>query len=123
MSSHIQHYETLLAPIYVWMAGGIDAALSAGASDVAGLVPGHGLAVDLGAGFGMHGIPLARGGYEVVAIDSSSLLLQVLESQRADLPIRTVAGDLQDFRRVVSEPARLIVCMGDTLTTSRATTR
>ena len=71
MSSVAAHYEALLAPVYLWMAGGIDNALALGASDLAGFAGPGGLAVDLGAGFGMHAIPLARAGYRVLAIDSS----------------------------------------------------
>ena len=116
MTTAQKHYEQLLAPIYVWMAGGVESALAAGAQDVAPLVPGAGLAVDLGAGFGMHAIPLARAGYEVVALDTSHELLDVLRANGAGLAIRCVEADLLDFRRHVTEPASLIVCLGDTLT-------
>jgi SAM-dependent methyltransferase len=116
MTTVKNHYEQLLAPIYVWMAGGVESALAAGAQDVAPLTPGAGLAVDLGAGFGMHAIPLARAGYEVVALDTSRELLDVLREQGAGLAIRTVEADLLDFRRHVSTTASLIVCLGDTLT-------
>jgi len=98
------------------MAGGVEAALAAGAQDVAPLAPGHGLAIDLGAGFGMHAIPLARAGYEVVALDTSRELLDVLRANSAGLPIRAVEADLLDFRRHGSSAASLIVCLGDTLT-------
>jgi SAM-dependent methyltransferase len=111
-----EHYGAHLAPIYLWMAGGMEAALSAGATDLAPLLPGSGLAVDLGAGFGMHSIPMARGGYQVIAVDSSSLLLQTLRDHSRDLRIQTLQSDLLDFRNWVKEPAQLIVCMGDTLT-------
>jgi 2-polyprenyl-3-methyl-5-hydroxy-6-metoxy-1,4-benzoquinol methylase len=110
------HYANHLAPIYLWMAGGMEAALQAGAADLAPWLPGTGLAVDLGAGFGMHSIPLARAGYNVVAIDSSAALLQLQREHSEGLPIRTVESDLLDFRNLVTEPADLIVCMGDTLT-------
>jgi SAM-dependent methyltransferase len=116
MATAQQHYDELLAPIYVWMAGGLASALATGAEDVAGLVPGQGLALDLGAGFGMHAIPLARGGYDVVAIDTSAQLLDVLSAESTGLSIRVVEADLLDFRQQVAEPARLIVCLGDTLT-------
>jgi hypothetical protein len=98
------------------MAGGAEAALATGARDVAALVPGDGVAVDLGAGFGMHAIPLARGGYDVVALDTSKALLDVLRVQGVGLPIRAVEADLLDFRRHVTSEASLIVCLGDTLT-------
>jgi SAM-dependent methyltransferase len=111
-----EHYASHLAPIYLWMAGGMDAALGAGEKDLADMLPGSGLALDLGAGFGMHSIPLARAGFRVVAVDSSAVLLRTLEEQGAGLQIRVVEADLLNFRKVVSEPATLIVCMGDTLT-------
>lgn len=70
-----EHYANLLAPVYVWMAGGLEAALAQGEIDVAPFagpaVTGR-LAVDLGAGFGMHAVPLARRGYSVIAVDASA---------------------------------------------------
>lgn len=116
MSTVREHYEGLLAPIYLWMAGGLDAALAAGTADVESLLPGAGLAVDLGAGFGMHAIPLARAGYDVLAIDSSAQLLDVLRAHSAELPLRAVEADLLDFTRYLASEAELIVCLGDTLT-------
>jgi SAM-dependent methyltransferase len=116
MATVTEHYASHLAPIYLWMAGGMEAALSAGSTDLASVLPGTGLAVDLGAGFGMHSIPMARGGYQVVAVDSSATLLQTLRNHSTGLPIQTLVSDLLDFRKLVREPAELIVCMGDTLT-------
>lgn len=116
MTTVRDHYERLLAPIYVWMAGGLERALATGEQDVADLVPGRGLAVDLGAGFGMHAIPLACGGYDVVALDTSAELLGALRAAPGGERIRAVEADLLDFRRYADEPARLIVCLGDTLT-------
>jgi SAM-dependent methyltransferase len=98
------------------MAGGVEAALAAGTQDVAALAPGGGLAIDLGAGFGMHAIPLARLGYDVLALDTSRELLDVLRANSAGLKIRAVEADLLDFRQHAREAATLIVCMGDTLT-------
>jgi len=111
-----EHYASHLAPIYLWMAGGMDAALSAGSTDLAAFMPGAGLAVDLGAGFGMHSIPLARGGYRVVAVDNSAALLGTLRDHSAGLPIRTLESNLLNFRKLIAEPAELVICMGDTLT-------
>jgi SAM-dependent methyltransferase len=116
MATAQQHYDELLGSIYVWMAGGVDGAVAAGTQDAASLVPGNGLAIDLGAGFGMHSIPLARGGYDVLALDTSRELLDVLLTNAGGLPVRTVEADLLDFRRHATTPAALIVCMGDTLT-------
>lgn len=110
------HYRSLLSPIYVWMCGGIDAALATGAADVGEFVPGSGLAVDLGAGFGMHAIPLARAGYQVLAIDSSPELLGALRDGAVGLPVRMVGANLLDFTRYLDGEAALILCLGDTLT-------
>ena len=115
-SSVVQHYASHLAPIYVWMTGGVESALKTGEEDVVSLIPGRGQAVDLGAGFGMHSVALARAGYEVIAIDQSQPLLQTLAEAGAGLMIRTVEADLLHFRDVLKARVELIVCMGDTLT-------
>lgn len=119
MSTVTEHYETLLAPIYLWMVGGFDAAVARGASELDALcpAPSPGLsAVDLGAGFGMHAIPLARRGYAVLAIDSSPTLLDLLRRQVGALPVRTVVDDLLSFPAHLETQADLVLCMGDTLT-------
>jgi len=118
MASVEQHYENLLAPIYLWMAGGIDLAVAEGANDIAPFIPGHSvnpIAVDLGAGFGMHAIPLARSGYAVTAIDTSDVLLGELKRHAGGLSIRAIHGDMRNFREYVFSKADLILCMGDTI--------
>src|SRR5580698_2271031 len=109
MASVCSHYETHLSPIYSWMAGGIEHALSLGAAEVSEFLVAPGYAVDLGAGFGMHSIPLARSGFQVLAIDSSAYLLEELREHSADLPVRTAQADLRDFARYLSAPADLIL--------------
>jgi 2-polyprenyl-3-methyl-5-hydroxy-6-metoxy-1,4-benzoquinol methylase len=55
------------------MAGGAEVALQTGNDEIAtlsALLPFEGNVVDLGAGFGMHAIPLARAGFHVTAIDT-----------------------------------------------------
>ena len=119
MPSVTEHYESLLAPIYVWMAGGMDAAITRGQAEVSAVCPRPSKsqwAVDLGAGFGMHAIPLADIGYSVLAIDSSGTLLDEMQSQIGPRRIKTVRDDLLSFRKYLEAPAALIVCMGDTLT-------
>ena len=119
MTAVVDHYERLLAPIYLWMAGGSEVALKRGADDLAALGIGlssGAVAVDLGAGFGMHAIPLARLGYSVSAIDTSSELLAQLSELGDGLSIRTVQADLLEFGAHVAGPASVILCMGDTLT-------
>lgn len=116
MNSVLDHYETHLAPIYVWMAGGVEHALSLGSSDLARFLDPPGLAVDLGAGFGMHSIPLARAGHRVLAVDTSRLLLAELRRHAKGLDLTAIEADLLEFAVHLRRPADLILCMGDTLT-------
>jgi len=119
MPSATEHYEHHLAPIYVWMAGGMDAAITRGRAEVDAVCSRPATsqwAVDLGAGFGMHAIPLADIGYSVLAIDSSGTLLDAMQGHLGARPITIVKDDLLSFRKHLKGPAALIVCMGDTLT-------
>jgi hypothetical protein len=118
MSSVVNHYEHLLAPIYTWMVGGSEAAFSLGKADLASVVPSGQFAVDLGAGFGMHTVPLARAGWRVLAIDSSSTLLSQLSEFATGLPVTARCGELLGFAEHLATGERpdLILCMGDTLT-------
>jgi SAM-dependent methyltransferase len=126
MVSVLDHYESHLAPVYAWMAGGVDSALERGRAEVAAACPRpqpNQLAVDLGAGFGMHSIALAELGYSVVAVDSSRILLEELRARSGALPIRALGGNLLEFRQHIESSPSLVLCMGDTLThlESRAT--
>ena len=114
-----KHYENHLAPIYVWMAGGFDTALLRAERDVdvVSNQSGRGLnAVDLGSGFGVHAIALARQGYSVIAMDTSSLLLDVVRPNIGTLPIRLIQDDLLEFPQYIESQVALVLCMGDTLT-------
>jgi 2-polyprenyl-3-methyl-5-hydroxy-6-metoxy-1,4-benzoquinol methylase len=119
MSTSAAHYATHLGPIYSWMLGDIDAAFARSAAEIDDLrLPeaNHGAAVDLGAGFGLHALPLARRGFRVTAIDGCQVLLDELRSRTGTLAVTAVNGDLVDFRAVVKEEPRVVLCMGDTLT-------
>ena len=116
MATVTPHDADHLAPICVWMAGGLDRAFELGAADLAG-VPGtaeH--AVDLGAGFGMHAIPLARAGTRVLAIDTTEPLLASLARSGRGLPVETVNADLADFASHSAAKPDLILCVGNALT-------
>jgi SAM-dependent methyltransferase len=119
MASVEEHYDKHLAPVYAWMVGGIAPAFERGAAELEaiGAIPsGSGVAVDLGAGFGMHAIPLARRGFDVVAIDSSTVMLEELSLEVGDLRVRAICDDLLSFPRYLSTQPELVLCMGDTLT-------
>lgn len=119
MATVFEHYERHLAPVYSWMAGGIESAVSDGRQELTalGLSSNSGkCAVDLGAGFGMHAIPLAQSGWKVLAIDSSAHLLSELGAQTEGMPVTAVQDDLLSFTRHLSDTPELFLCMGDTLT-------
>ena len=118
MSSVSEHYDALLAPVYSWMVGGPEAAFALGQADLADVIGWDGFAIDLGAGFGAHTVPLARAGWRVLAIDSSPVLLSQLSTFAEGLSVRTYCGDLLAFAEQLptDEPADLVLCMGDTLT-------
>lgn len=121
MSAVQDHYDQLLGPVYAWMVGGIEPAIERGASELEnlGVTPqGSGVAIDLGAGFGMHTIPLARLGFNVLAIDSCADLLGVLRDRVREeaLPIEAVQDDLRSFQSHLPGGPELALCMNDTLT-------
>jgi SAM-dependent methyltransferase len=119
MSSVAVHYEKHLGPVYTWMIGDLDAAFARGRSelDELGLKPlTNGTAIDLGAGFGLHSVPLAERGYAVTAIDSCKSLLDELRLRAPSLPIDAVVGEISAFRSYVQQPVDVVLCMGDTLT-------
>jgi len=118
MATSKTHYETHLGSVYSWMLGDVDAAFARSADEIDDLhLPAtRGVAVDLGAGLGLHSLSLAKRGFDVVAIDNCQGLLDELRSRRGSLPIAIHNADLVEFRRVLPTPAQLIVCMGDTLT-------
>jgi 2-polyprenyl-3-methyl-5-hydroxy-6-metoxy-1,4-benzoquinol methylase len=118
MATSATHYETHLGPVYSWMLGDLDAAFARGASEIDDLpLPaGRGVAVDLGAGLGLHSLALAKRGFDVVAFDNCEMLLGELRARGGSAPIVIHNADLLEFRRFLPDPAQVIVCMGDTLT-------
>ena len=119
MHSVADHYRSHLAPVYAWMSGGFDAAIARGETEIGAILPDlskGSRAVDLGCGFGMHSIPLARRGCTVLALDSSSYLVEQLKAHAGTLPITAVEDDLLAFQQYLGRPADVILCMGDTLT-------
>jgi 2-polyprenyl-3-methyl-5-hydroxy-6-metoxy-1,4-benzoquinol methylase len=94
MVSVADHYVKHLGPIYTWMVGDIDAALARSAAELDALpLPSRAgaSAVDLGAGFGLHSLPLARRGFAVTAIDSYQPLLDQLAARKPAAAARSAA--------------------------------
>jgi 2-polyprenyl-3-methyl-5-hydroxy-6-metoxy-1,4-benzoquinol methylase len=113
------HYATLLGPIYAWMLGDVEAATARSAAELDDIhvpAPINGAAVDLGAGLGLHAIPLARRGFQVLAIDGCEPLLNELRARGAGLPITCLNADFLEFPSFIAERPEVILCMGDTLT-------
>jgi len=118
-SSVFDHYNRHLGPIYAWMVGDFDAAAEQMATyfESVDLQPFESsTAVDLGCGHGLQAIPLAKRGFNVIAIDNCEQLLESLGSRISDLTVQTIHDDLRVFENHMSTPVDAIVCMGDTLT-------
>jgi SAM-dependent methyltransferase len=125
MSTVDEHYQHLLAQHYTWMFGASfeervneQKAFLSRALVPLKSAPEGALAVDLGCGPGYQTIALAQLGFlPVVAIDTSSALLDELRSHIGNLPVRMEKADLRTLPAIVpAEQATVIVCMGDTLT-------
>jgi SAM-dependent methyltransferase len=118
MATSETHYRKHLGPVYSWMLGDLDAAFARGAREIDDLpLPAsRGAALDLGAGLGLHALPLAKRGFAVVAIDNCQVLLDELRSRARGLAIAIHLADLLDFRGFLAKQPQVIVCMGDTLT-------
>lgn len=119
MPSVEEHYKNLLAQYYSWIHGGTEQQFRA----YRALFGKHavqprdcGIAVDLGAGSGFQSIPLAELGFEVIAIDTSRVLLDELRQKAGGMAIKAIQDDLLSFTRHSPPRVDVIVCMGDTLT-------
>jgi 2-polyprenyl-3-methyl-5-hydroxy-6-metoxy-1,4-benzoquinol methylase len=119
IASALRHFERHRVPVNSWMAGGIESAITRGRDELAeigSLHRGARYALDLGAGLGMHAIPLVRTGCRVLAVDSSAILLDELEAHADALPVTAVQDDPLDFPRHLASRPDVVLCMGDTLT-------
>lgn len=120
MATVSEHYDRHLGPVYSWMIGDVGAAIERSREELRALGlhrPGPtGVAVDLGAGPGLHAIPLAEAGFTVLAVEACEPLVEELRLRTEGLPVRVERADLLAFRERLSSPADLILCMGDTLT-------
>jgi protein-L-isoaspartate O-methyltransferase len=125
MSTVNEHYERLLWKHYTWMFAASfeervdqEKSLLSHALEAVKNKPERALAVDLGSGPGFQTVALAQLGFSpVIAIDSSSELLDELRSHIDSFSVQIEKADLRDLPTIVAAgDASVIVCMGDTLT-------
>jgi 2-polyprenyl-3-methyl-5-hydroxy-6-metoxy-1,4-benzoquinol methylase len=120
MTTSQEHYDRHLGAIYTWMLGDIEQLMERNTANLRALgfdrPPDGALALDLGAGPGAFAIPLAKLGYDVVALDDCRSLVDELTAHAGALLLRAVMSKLEDFRQHADRPPHLILCMGDTLT-------
>ena len=113
------HYETHLAEYYSWIYGGADQKIEENNCFLKKhlIKPlSSKVAIDLGCGSGFQSIPLAKAGFNVVAVDFSNKLIDELKKSNLDLNIDTIEADILEFNVYKGKNPELIVCMGDTLT-------
>jgi 2-polyprenyl-3-methyl-5-hydroxy-6-metoxy-1,4-benzoquinol methylase len=119
MASVANHYDRHLGEVYAWMQGGPEAGFARALAELQALgierVQSQ-LAVDLGAGFGSHAVPLADLGWSVIAVERCGPLLRELARHAAGRAITIVDSDLSSFSHHLPRAADLILCLGDTLT-------
>ncbi|NOS85000.1 MAG: class I SAM-dependent methyltransferase [Ignavibacteria bacterium] len=112
------HYESLLADIYSWMAGNFREKVNQTREFFIknNIKPSstH-LAIDLGSGHGIQSAALVEIGFEVTAVDFSEKLLLELKQNTAN-KVKTINGDITEFKYPAEIKPELIICMGDTLT-------
>lgn len=112
------HYTNHLGKFYSWMTGDFDTKSEEQKTFFSrnNIKPiQNGIAMDLGCGHGLQSIPLAELGFKIKAIDFSKDLLHELKSRTIN-SIEIIEDDFVRFDNHLSQPAELIVCMGDTLT-------
>jgi SAM-dependent methyltransferase len=119
LNSVREHYDSHLGPVYEWMVGDFDAAKEAARTELrtAGLSEDVSrVALDLGAGPGVHAIALAEAGYDVTAIDTCAVLLDQLRARAEGRMVTCVNDDILNLRHHCRGNLDVILCMGDTLT-------
>ncbi len=125
MDSVKEHYERLLARHYTWMFGKSfeervteQKAILKEALETLRVTEMSGPAVDLGSGPGYQSVALAKLGFSpVLAIDTSTALLDELRKHASDFLIQIIEDDMLHLdRHVPTQSAHVIVCMGDTIT-------
>jgi SAM-dependent methyltransferase len=118
MSKVKEHYDNHLGKFYSWMIGDFETAVQNQKQFFQhnGIIPKDTkLAIDLGAGNGLHSIALADSGFDVFAIDFNENLLNELKHNTGSRRIKIVYEDIKTIKNYESYKPELIACMGDTI--------
>ena len=112
------HYDTHLGDFYSWMIGDFETKQNEHQQflEENNVVPtSTKIALDLGAGNGIQSVSLAKLAFEVKAIDFNKQLLAELGTNRQNLPIEIIEGDIRFVKNYAAPKPELIICWGDTL--------
>lgn len=113
-----EHYDTHLADFYSWMTGDFETKqkeFQALLKDNAIIPSSTKKAIDLGAGHGLQSVPLAKLGFDVIAVDFNKQLLRELKINAKGLNIEILNDDIKNIKQFADKDVELIVCCGDTL--------
>lgn len=114
-----EHYASHLANIYSWMAGDFGTKQDEFRNFLLDhkITPSStGRAIDLGAAHGLQSVPLAKLGFNVMAVDFNQRLLEELKVNVTGLPIEIRNDDIRRVKQLAVLEPELILCWGDTLT-------
>lgn len=118
MSKIKEHYDNHLGKFYSWMIGDFETLVNNYKNfySSSGITPQNTkLAIDLGAGNGIHSIALSDLGFDVFAIDFNENLLNELNENAGSRGIKIIYDDITTIKNYESYKPELIVCMGDTI--------
>lgn len=113
------HYQKHLSAFYAWMSGDFESKRSDFERflDLQNIRPNStASAIDLGAGQGIQSAALAKRGFNVLALDFDSGLLNELKENCKDLNVVALDEDIRHIKNYAGKKPELISCCGDTLT-------
>jgi SAM-dependent methyltransferase len=114
-SEVLNHYETLLGPVYSWSLGNFNDRVAASAQLFKEeLGDGNGAkALDLGCGTGVQTLALIERGFRVTGVDFSRAMLDEYTKRTAAFDVCSLQEDLANFS--VTPAFKAVVCFGDTV--------
>jgi SAM-dependent methyltransferase len=111
----LNHYETVLGPVYSWSLGNFGDRVAASAHLLnEELGDGNGAkALDLGCGTGVQTLALIERGFRVTGIDFSRTMLDEYSKRTANHDVCSIQSDLASFN--VTDTFQVAICFGDTV--------